>query len=138
MVGFMSIPKPSGKKCLIGFEQVTSQKDQEQYWVDKLQPYRYISVKAFADKFKSFHVGQKMADELAVPYPKDQSHNAALSFERYSVTSMELFKANFAKEILLMRRNSFVYIFKTVQVLIYFFHSLSLCHLLALFLSSFA
>jgi hypothetical protein len=51
---------------------------------------------------------------------------------------MELFKANFAKEILLMRRNSFVYIFKTVQVLIYFFHSLSLCHLLALFLSSFA
>jgi hypothetical protein len=99
---------------------VTSQKDQEQYWIDKLQPYRYISVKAFADKFQSFHVGQKMADELAVPYPKDQSHKAALSFERYSVTSMELFKANFAKEVLLMRRNSFVYIFKTVQVLIIF------------------
>jgi hypothetical protein len=99
---------------------VTSQKDQEQYWSDKLQPYRYISVKVFADKFKSFHVGQKMANELAVPYPKDQSHKAALSFERYSVTSMELFKTNFAKEILLIRRNSFVYIFKTVQVLIIF------------------
>jgi hypothetical protein len=108
------------KNALIGFEQVTSHKDQEQYWFDKLQPYRYISVKAFADKFKSFHVGQKMADELAVPYPKEQSHKAALSFERYSVTSMELFKTNFAKEILLMRRNSFVYIFKTVQVLIIF------------------
>jgi hypothetical protein len=99
---------------------VTSQKDQEQYWFDKRQPYRYISVKAFADKFKSFHVGQKMADELVVPYPKDQSHKAALSFERYSVSSTELFKANFAKEVLLMRRNSFVYIFKTVQVLITF------------------
>jgi hypothetical protein len=92
----------------------------------------------FADKFKSFHVGQKMADELVVPYPKDQSHKAALSFERYSVTNMELFKANFAKEVLLMRRNSFVYIFKTVQVLIIFSISVSLCHLLALFLSAFA
>ncbi len=99
---------------------MTSQKDQEQYWFDKRQPYRYISVNAFADKFKSFRVGQKMADELVAPYPKDQSHQAALSFERYSVTSMELFKASFAKEILLTRRNSFIYIFKTVQVLIIF------------------
>jgi ABC-type multidrug transport system ATPase subunit/ABC-type multidrug transport system permease subunit len=107
---------PDRKGIADFLQEVTSQKDQEQYWFDKRQPYRYISVKAFADKFKSFHVGQKMADELVVPYPKDQSHKAALSFERYSVSSTELFKANFAKEVLLMRRNSFVYIFKTVQI----------------------
>jgi hypothetical protein len=33
------------------------------------------------------------------------------------VGNMELFKSNFAKEVLLMKWNSFVYIFKTVQVL---------------------
>ncbi|CAK9224005.1 unnamed protein product [Sphagnum troendelagicum] len=107
---------PDRKGVADFLQEVTSQKDQEQYWFDKRQPYRYISVTAFADKFKSFHVGQKMADELVAPYPKDQSHKAALSFERYSVTSVELFKACFAKEVLLMRRNSFFYIFKTVQI----------------------
>ncbi len=97
--------------------QVTSHKDQQQYWFDKQQPYRYISVKQFAERFQAFHVGQEMAHELAVPYDKNRNHKAALSFERYSVGKMELFKSNFAKEMLLMKRNSFVYIFKTVQVL---------------------
>jgi hypothetical protein len=95
--------------------QVTSQKDQEQYW-DRCHPYRYISVKHFAELFRTFHVGKRMAAELEVPYDKERSHKAALSFYRYSVSSWELFKANFAKEWLLMKRNSFVYIFKTVQV----------------------
>ncbi len=97
------------------FVQVTSQKDQEQYW-DRCHPYRYISVKHFAELFRTFHVGKRMAAELEVPYDKERSHKAALSFYRYSVSSWELFKANFAKEWLLMKRNSFVYIFKTVQV----------------------
>ena len=95
---------------------MTSSKDQEQYWHDKRRPYRYVSVKQFADTFKTFHIGQKMLDEIASPYNKDHSHKAALSFDRYSVSNTEIFKANFAKEWLLVKRNSFVYIFKTVQV----------------------
>lgn len=58
-----------------------------------------------------------MAEDLSIPYEKDRSHKAALTFDRYGVSSRELFKANFAKEWLLMKRNSFVYIFKTVQVI---------------------
>lgn len=96
---------------------MTSSKDQEQYWYDKRRPYRYVSVKQFADTFKAFHIGQKMFDEIAVPYEKERSHKAALSFDRYSVSNTEIFKANFAKEWLLVKRNSFIYIFKTVQVM---------------------
>jgi hypothetical protein len=96
--------------------QVTSKKDQEQYWSNRLRPYRYVSVKQFADRFKTFHVGHNMSEELAIAYDRERSHKAALTFERYGVSNFELFKANFAKEFLLMKRNSFVYIFKTFQV----------------------
>ncbi|MFS7986266.1 hypothetical protein Hanom_Chr11g01008301 [Helianthus anomalus] len=41
-----------------------------------------------------------------------------VSFHVYSLSNWELFKACMAREILLMKRNSFVYIFKTLQVLI--------------------
>ncbi|GLT50495.1 hypothetical protein SLA2020_239780 [Shorea laevis] len=32
-------------------QEVTSRKDQEQYWVDRNKPYRYITVTEFANKF---------------------------------------------------------------------------------------
>lgn len=54
--------------------------------------------------------------ELAHPYPKHRSHRAALTHEKYTVTKTEIFKATFAKEVLLMKRDAFVYIFKTTQV----------------------
>ena len=96
--------------------QVTSKKDQEQYWVDKLRPYSYISVAQFGEAFKKFHVGMSQKVELAHPYPKERSHKAALTYDKYTVTKMEIFKAAFAKEILLMKRDAWVYAFKTTQV----------------------
>lgn len=96
--------------------QVTSKKDQEQYWADKDKPYRYIPVSEFAQRFKRFHVGLRLENDLSVPFNKSQNHRAALIFNKYSVPKWELLKANFAKEWLLIKRNSFIYVFKTVQV----------------------
>ena len=96
--------------------QVTSKKDQQQYWAHKEMPYRFITVQEFAEAFKSFHVGQKLADELQIPFDKSQSHRAALAKKVYGVGKRELLKACFSREFLLMKRNSFVYIFKLVQV----------------------
>jgi hypothetical protein len=96
--------------------QVTSRKDQEQYWSGDLQSYRYVSVTQFAERFKAFHVGVHLTEDLATPYDKELSHKAALTFDRYGVSNMELFKANFSKEFLLMKRQSFVHIFKSCQV----------------------
>lgn len=102
--------------CIHCHRQVTSRKDQEQYWYDKRKPYTYVRVKEFAARFKDFHVGRRITNELSRPYPKERSHRAALSFSRYSVSNMELLNACFNREWLLMKRNSFVYIFKGIQV----------------------
>ncbi|XXG48128.1 hypothetical protein AAC387_Pa02g2653 [Persea americana] len=99
-------------------QEVTSRKDQEQYWADKSRPYRYTSVSEFAVRFKRFHVGLRLENELSVPFDKNKSHRAALVFDKYSVPKMELLRANFAKEWLLTKRNAFVYVFKTVQIII--------------------
>ncbi|TKY64446.1 ABC transporter G family member 40 [Spatholobus suberectus] len=99
-------------------EMVTSRKDQEQYWADKNRPYRYVTVTEFANKFKRFHVGMKLENELSVPFDKSSAHKAALVYSKNSVPTMDLFKACWDKEWLLIKRNSFVYIFKTVQICI--------------------
>ncbi|KAK8690337.1 hypothetical protein V6N13_089030 [Hibiscus sabdariffa] len=98
--------------------EVTSKKDQEQYWADRSKPYRYVSVTEFANRFKKFHVGVQLANELSLPFEKSKCHKAALVFSRYSVTKLELFKACWDKEVLLIKRNSFFYIFKTTQIII--------------------
>lgn len=97
---------------------MTSRKDQEQYWADRSKPYKHVSASEFAERFKSFHVGLRLHNELSVPYNKNRSHKAALEYKKYSVPKKELLKANFEKEWLLIKRNSFFYVFKTVQIII--------------------
>ncbi|KAL3528696.1 hypothetical protein ACH5RR_008018 [Cinchona calisaya] len=109
---------PERKGAADFLQEVMSRKDQEQYCADRRKPYRYISVAEFAKKFKSFHVGMQLENKLSVPYDKEWSHKAALVFKKYSVPMKELLKANFHKEWLLIKRNSFVYVFKTVQIII--------------------
>ena len=82
----------------------------------KDKPYNYIPVKVFAEAYQSFHVGQRIGDELATPYDKSKSHPAALSATKYGASKMGLLKACIAREFLLMKRNSFVYVFKMMQV----------------------
>lgn len=96
--------------------QVTSKKDQQQYWYPYDCPYQFIPVSKFADAFNSFRVGKRLYEELAVPYNCLRNHPAALSTSSYGVKKFELLKANFAWQLLLMKRNSFVYVFKFVQV----------------------
>lgn len=109
---------PERKGTADFLQEVTSRKDQEQYWADRSKPYRYVPVSEFANRFKSFHVGMRLENELSIPYDRSQSHQAALVFKKYSVPKMELLKTSFDKEWLLIKRNAFVYVFKTVQIII--------------------
>ncbi|KAF3497991.1 hypothetical protein DY000_02054936 [Brassica cretica] len=109
---------PERKGTADFLQEVTSKKDQEQYWVDERRPYRYIPVHEFATKFKNFHVGTKLSNELSVPFEKSKGHKAALVFDKYSVKKSELLKSCWDKEWMLMKRNSFFYVFKTVQIII--------------------
>lgn len=95
---------------------MTSRKDQWQYWANKDVPYSFVTVKDFAEAFQIFHIGQKLGDELANPFDKSKCHANILTKKKYGVNMKELLKACASREFLLMKRNSFVYIFKITQV----------------------
>ncbi|CAK7353518.1 unnamed protein product [Dovyalis caffra] len=111
--------KCPGRKGVADFlQEVTSRKDQEQYWARRDQPYSFVSAKEFSEAFQSFHIGRKLGDELAIPFDKSKSHPSALITEKYGVGKKELLKACISREFLLMKRNSFVYIFKFSQLIL--------------------
>ncbi|OVA12179.1 ABC transporter-like [Macleaya cordata] len=99
------------------YGEVTSKKDQEQYWSVPDCPYEYIPVVKFAEAFRSFHVGKSLSEQLAVPFDKHNNHPAALSTSSYGVNMAELLKTSFSWQLLLMKRNSFIYVFRFVQLL---------------------
>lgn len=96
--------------------QVLSKKDQEQYWSRPNEAYSYVTVDELVERFRTHKVGLGLSDEIMKQYDKAQCHKHALSFSIYSLSKWELFKACIARELLLMRRNSFVYIFKSTQL----------------------
>ncbi|PKU72320.1 Pleiotropic drug resistance protein 1 [Dendrobium catenatum] len=106
---------PERKGVADFLQEVTSKKDQQQYWQRHNEPYRFVPVREFAEAFQSFHVGEKLTNELSVPYDKSKEHPAALTISKYGVSTKELLKACFSREYLLMKRNSFVYGFRGFQ-----------------------
>ncbi|ONI27828.1 hypothetical protein PRUPE_1G106900 [Prunus persica] len=109
---------PSRKGAADFLQEVISKKDQAQYWKHDNIPYNHVSVDQLSQLFRASYLGNKLDDELSKHYDKSQSHDNTLSFTTYSVSKWELFKACMARELLLMKRNSFVYVFKTVQLII--------------------
>ncbi|XP_030480269.1 pleiotropic drug resistance protein 1 isoform X1 [Cannabis sativa] len=108
------------RKAIADFlQEVTSRKDQEQYWAREEESYRFITVNDFVEAFQSFHVGQRIKDELSTPFDKTKNHPAALATRKYGVESRkEMLKAVFSREWLLMKRNYFFYIFRLIKILI--------------------
>ncbi|KAL6193546.1 hypothetical protein ACLB2K_034630 [Fragaria x ananassa] len=109
---------PERKGVADFLQEVISRKDQAQFWDDTAKPYSYVSVEQFIQKFKDCHLGRKLDVDLSEPFDKSQSHKDALSFKTYSLPKWELFKACTRREFLLMKRNSFIYVFKSVQLVI--------------------
>ncbi|KAM3699915.1 hypothetical protein ACB098_05G059300 [Castanea mollissima] len=114
----MGFKCPERKGVADFLQEVTSHKDQKQYWARENEPYHIVTVNEFVEAFESFHVRRRIQDELAIPFDKSKSHPAALTTQKYGVRNEELLKACFSRELLLMKRNSFVYIFKFIQLTI--------------------
>ena len=100
---------------------MTSRKDQGQYWYRQDRPYRFVPVMKFADAFSTFHVGRSIQNDLSEPFDRTRSHPAALATSKFGVSRKELLKATIDRELLLMKRNAFIYIFKSVNVSSIFF-----------------
>ncbi|KAG2673155.1 hypothetical protein I3760_13G076600 [Carya illinoinensis] len=97
-------------------QEVTSRKDQAQYWVNSSKPYAFLSVPEIAEAFKSSRFGRSLVSSLSVPYDKSKSHPSALSKTKFAVSKFGLFKACFGRELLLISRHRFLYTFRTCQV----------------------
>ncbi|BFI27868.1 ATP-binding cassette, subfamily G (WHITE), member 2, PDR [Marchantia polymorpha subsp. ruderalis] len=113
----MGFACPSRKAVPDFLQELTSIKDQEQYWADKSKPYRYITVKEMAAAFKSYHVGTNMTSNLNIPFDKSTSHKAALAFDSQSLSKRQIFKTVVQREVLMARRNSLVFFFRLWQII---------------------
>ncbi|KAG6408624.1 hypothetical protein SASPL_131642 [Salvia splendens] len=107
---------PERKGVADFLQEVISKKDQEHYWLETRQPYTYVSVDMFAMKFKESAHGKNLTRELSVPFDKSNSHKSAISFSVYSLSRWTLFRACMSREFLLMKRNVFMYVFKSAQL----------------------
>ncbi|KAK3206522.1 hypothetical protein Dsin_020568 [Dipteronia sinensis] len=97
-------------------QEVTSKKDQAQYWANPSKPYKFFTVEEIAKAFKKSKFGKSVESSVDVPYDKSKSHPSALSKTKYAVSNWELFSTNFSRELLLIDRHRFLYIFRTCQV----------------------
>ncbi|CAO2181116.1 unnamed protein product [Urochloa humidicola] len=109
---------PERKNVADFLQEVLSKKDQQQYWCHYDYPYQFVSVSKFAEAFKTFIIGKRLHGELAVPYNRHRNHPAALCTSSYGVKRLELLKSNYQWQRLLMKRNSFIYVFKFIQLLL--------------------
>ncbi|KAJ6299528.1 hypothetical protein OIU76_020486 [Salix suchowensis] len=107
---------PSRKGVADFLQEVTSKKDQAQYWADQSKPYEFLPTSEIAKAFKNSKYGKYVDAELSVPFDKSKSHVSALSKTKYAVSRWELFKTCFSREVLLISRHRFLYIFRTCQV----------------------
>ncbi|KAK9715289.1 hypothetical protein RND81_06G154800 [Saponaria officinalis] len=114
----MGFSCPERKNVADFLQEVTSKKDQEQYWSDRTRAHRYVPVEKFAEAFHSFSVGTNVCRELATRFNRRNNHPAALSTSSYGVKKWELLKIGYSWQKLLMKRNSFIYIFKFIQLLL--------------------
>ncbi|KAG5525542.1 hypothetical protein RHGRI_031996 [Rhododendron griersonianum] len=105
---------PERKGVADFLQEVISRKDQAQYWHQAEQCYSYISVDMFSKKFKESTHGKKLDDELSLSF-MECFHKNESCFGMYSLSKWVLFRACMSREWLLMRRNSFVYVFKSIQ-----------------------
>ena len=113
LLGFKLPPRKGVADFL---QEVTSKKDQAQYWADPSKPYKFQSVPEIAEAFRNSKFGKHMEAMYTAPYDKSKSHPSALPKSRFSVSKWNLFKACLSREVTLLSRNKFLYIFRTCQV----------------------
>ncbi|GMI89506.1 ATP-binding cassette G38, pleiotropic drug resistance 10 [Hibiscus trionum] len=112
----MGFKCPDRKGIADYLQEVTSRKDQGQYWFHQESPYRFISVDEFSEAFKSFHTGLDIQHQLDIPFDRSKNHPAALTKTRYGANKKELMKACLSREFILLKRNLFLHAFKIFQL----------------------
>ncbi|OEL37706.1 ABC transporter G family member 37 [Dichanthelium oligosanthes] len=98
--------------------EVTSRKDQKQYWSGDCEPYEYFTVEQFSDAFEKSHARQIVKKVLEVPFDQNLTSIAALTTSKYGLRKRELFKTIFAREVLFMWRSPSHYIVNFAHIIV--------------------
>ncbi|KAL9264264.1 Pleiotropic drug resistance protein 1-like protein [Drosera capensis] len=113
---YMGFECPERKGVADFLQEVTSLKDQQQYWSGNDEDYQFVTAKEFREAFESFHIGVEMLREVETPFDKSNNHPATLITRKYGIGRVELFKACLSREYLLMKRNASFHLFKLFQL----------------------
>ncbi|KAL3515881.1 hypothetical protein ACH5RR_022783, partial [Cinchona calisaya] len=109
---------PERKGAADFLQEVISEKDQGQYWYQSEETYIYKSVDMLSREFEESCFGKKLNEELSRPFVRSKGHKDAITFRVYSIPKWTLFRACMSREFLLTKRNSSIYDFKSAQMLI--------------------
>uniref|UniRef100_A0A383WGZ5 ABC transporter domain-containing protein n=1 Tax=Tetradesmus obliquus TaxID=3088 RepID=A0A383WGZ5_TETOB len=121
IVGFfagLGFAIPPRKGVADFLQEVTSRRDQQQYWARDPSQYSFVPVAAFHAAYEASPQGSAMRAAVAAPAPQQPPRLDPLVRHRYALSGMALFKASLRRDWTLVKRNSFLYIFKTCQVVI--------------------
>ena len=94
-------------------DQVTSKMDQKQYWAGDPNKYRYHSIEKFAEAFRMSYLPRLAEEKLC---STNNTGNEVKMNASRQISRWNIFKACFSREVLLLKRNSPVHIFKTIQI----------------------
>ncbi|KAK8943592.1 Pleiotropic drug resistance protein 12 [Platanthera guangdongensis] len=109
---------PDRKPVADFLPEVSSPKDQSQYWANPSHPHRFILPAELAHLFRLSPAGQNLASFLSDHFDRTYSHPAVHVKSSHTVPYSALLHASFAKESLLIRRSSVVYISKVLQIIL--------------------
>ena len=96
-------------------DQVTSKMDQKQYWAGDPNKYRYHSIEKFAEAFRMSYLPRLAEEKLCSTNNTGKNKEVKMNASR-QISRWNIFKACFSRELLLLKRNSPVHIFKTIQI----------------------
>ncbi|TVU04726.1 hypothetical protein EJB05_47857 [Eragrostis curvula] len=111
----MGFKCPSRKNVADFLQEVTSKMDQKQYWASDENKYLYHSIEKFAESFRTSYLPQLVKDKLCSPSHIEKNKKVTVNDSR-RISRWNIFKACFSREVLLLKRNSPMHIFKIIQI----------------------
>ncbi|KAG2580460.1 hypothetical protein PVAP13_6NG344400 [Panicum virgatum] len=111
----MGFKCPSRKNVADFLQEVTSKMDQKQYWAGDPNKYQYHSIENFAEAFRMSYLPRLAEEKLCSTNNTGKNKEVKMNASR-QISRWNIFKACFSRELLLLKRNSPVHIFKTIQI----------------------
>ncbi|KAG8087771.1 hypothetical protein GUJ93_ZPchr0010g9291 [Zizania palustris] len=109
----MGFKCPSRKNIADFLQEVTSKMDQKQYWLGDANKYQYHSIEKFAESFRTSYLPRLVENNQPPDAGKRKEVKTSTSRR---ISRWNIFKACFSREVLLLKRNSPLHIFKTIQI----------------------